>query len=98
MTKENAQLTTKRRILQSVGSSVAIGMGAAFGSGTGAAEENQGIHSGADKNKDVHIESLDAREKGQLRGKVFSAQAFKAIRRKARERGFKPQMGNVIGL
>ncbi|WP_263019818.1 hypothetical protein [Natronobiforma cellulositropha] len=81
---------SRRRIIQGVGSGALLGLG--LSSGTVAAVQSDPIDTDQEH---IETESLTPREKGQLRGQVLSSSAFKTIRNTARERDFKPRLGDV---
>jgi|GEM_PF-3108507 len=84
---------TRRRVLQGVGTSGLVGLGLVGGSSVATASES------ADESQvEFTAEPLSPREKGQLRGEVLSSSAFKTIRRSTRERGFRPDLGDVTGM
>lgn len=82
----------RRLVLKSVATGAALGGGLLSGAGTAAASTDSTVDE-----KQIRTESLSSREKGQLRGRVFSSSAFKTIRQAIREDGYQPQMADVTG-
>lgn len=78
--------------MRKIGGSTLVGMGMLSGSVSGSAEPF------AEEDDEIKTEELTPREKGQLRGKVLSASAFKTIRRQARALDFQPELGEVEAL
>jgi hypothetical protein len=70
------------------GSTALAGFGLVNGLGTASA-------GGEDDEDEYEIEELTSKEKGQLRGDVFSSAAFKTIRRTTRDRDYKPDFGEM---
>lgn len=82
----------RRRVLKTVATGTALGGGIFSGAGSAAASDVSTVDG-----EQIQTEPLTAREMGQLRGRVFSSSAFKAIRQAIREDGYRPQMGDVTG-
>lgn len=80
----------RRTVLRTVATGAVLGSGIVSGTGAVAASEG----SSADDD-DFETEPLSHKERGELRGDLFSSSAFKTIRQTIQDDGYYPQLEDV---
>ncbi|WP_436932389.1 hypothetical protein [Halosimplex halobium] len=78
--------SSRRQVLQAVGSSAVLGVGLSQASGSVAARDDDSYET----------ERLSEKEAGELRGEVMSSSAFKTVRQELQDRDFWPGLGEKV--